>query len=265
MNVDKKSRGDKRVPSKAFQVYQAMLDSGFCPAAASNFAISQQNNPDSHSRQVYLMINASPYLAGLVTGASLIIAIGAQNAFVLTQAVRHNHALAVATLCATLDALLIAAGVCGVGTLIAESRVLSGIASLGGAAFLFWFGARSLMEAFKSNSLDAETASPGGRSGLLPTLAATLAVSLLNPHVYLDTVIMLGAVSANFPGQGRYLFGAGAASASLVWFFSLSLAGTMLAPLFKKPGAWRVLHLAVTLMVWWVAVTLLVAFFKAQA
>ena len=201
----------------------------------------------------------------MLTGASLIIAIGAQNAFVLTQAIRHNHALAVAALCALLDALLIAAGVCGIGTLVAQNTILHAIASLGGAAFLLWFGGKSLAEALKRQSLSVEASNGQGSRGLFPTLAATLAVSLLNPHVYLDTAVMLGAISANFPGDGRFAFGAGAASASLIWFFTLSLAGSMLAPLFSRPRAWQILHLLVTIMVWWVAAGLLRSYFLSPA
>lgn len=198
------------------------------------------------------------YWQGVIMGASLIIAIGAQNAFVLTQAIRRNHAMAVAALCALIDVLLIAAGVCGLGTLVAGNDILRGIAALGGAAFLIVFGAKSLADAGKSRGLEA---CGTVRSGLAPTLGATLAISLLNPHVYLDTVVMLGAISGQFPGEARYYFGVGAASASLVWFFSLSLAGSALAPLFKKPVAWRVINLLVCLMVWWVAAGLLRDYF----
>lgn len=204
------------------------------------------------------MTGTHAYWQGLFMGASLIIAIGAQNAFVLAQGVRRNHALAVAALCAMLDALLIAAGVCGLGTLVANNEFLKGAASLGGAAFLIWFGARSLADAFKTRGLEADA---GIRPGLGPTLGATLAVSLLNPHVYLDTVVMLGAISGNFPGLGRYYFGAGAATASLIWFFSLSLAGSVLAPVLRRPSAWRVVNLLVCLMVWWVAAGLLRGWF----
>lgn len=198
------------------------------------------------------------YYQGIIMGASLIIAIGAQNAFVLTQAIRRNHALSVAALCAVIDALLIAAGVCGLGTLVAGNAILRGIAALGGAAFLIVFGAKSLADARKTQGLEA-----CGRVsyGLAPTLGATLAISLLNPHVYLDTVIMLGAISGQFPGEGRYWFGLGAASASVVWFFSLSFAGSALAPIFKKAAAWRVINLLVCLMVWWVAAGLLRGYF----
>lgn len=206
----------------------------------------------------YMTGTVGAYTQGFFMGAGLIIAIGAQNAFVLAQSIRRNHALPVAALCALIDALLIAAGVCGLGALVAGNETLRGAAALGGAGFLLVFGAKSLADARKSQGLYAYGAV---RPGLASTLGATLAVSLLNPHVYLDTVVMLGAVSAQFSGVGRYWFGMGAASASLVWFFSLSLAGSALAPLFKKPAAWRAVNLLVCLMVWWVAAGLLRGYF----
>lgn len=218
------------------------------------------------------MHTTTAYIAGLSTGAGLIIAIGAQNAFVLTQSIRKNHALPVAGLCALLDALLIAAGVLGLGTAVARVEALRIVATFGGAAFLAWFGARSLRDAIRPQGLHAgaDAASgaasgvdSGAKSGLWPTLSATLAVSLLNPHVYLDTVIMLGAISGNYAGDGRYLFGAGAATASVLWFFTLCFAGRALAPVFTRPGAWRVLHLLVTAMVWRVAFGLLYDFFSS--
>ena len=204
------------------------------------------------------MTTPTAYWQGMGMGAGLIIAIGAQNAFVLTQGIRRNHALAVAGLCALLDALLIAAGVCGLGTLVAENLVLKNIAAIGGAVFLLWFGARSLASALRRDALSVNNAAV---RGLGPTLAATLAVSLLNPHVYLDTVVMLGAISGNYVGDGRYFFGAGAATASAIWFFALGLAGALLAPLFSKPAAWRVLNILVCLTVWWIASTLLRGYF----
>lgn len=192
----------------------------------------------------------SAYINGVFTGASLIIAIGAQNAFVLAQAVRRNHAFPAAALCAFIDVVLISAGVLGLGALAANNPTLNACTSLGGALFLFLFGAHSLKAAWKPGELTAQDAAP---NGLGAVLAATLAVSLLNPHVYLDTVILLGAVSTGFPGTGRYLFGAGAATASILWFFSLSAAGILLAPVLKRPATWRAVNLLVCAMVWWVA------------
>ena len=132
--------------------------------------------------------NMQAFLAGLGLSASLIVAIGAQNSFVLAQAILRNHALPVAALCSLLDALLIAAGVCGLGARVAENIILKNVAALGGAVFLLCFGARSLANSRREQNLGAGAA-PG--AGLGHTLATALAVSLLNPHVYLDTVVML--------------------------------------------------------------------------
>jgi len=201
-------------------------------------------------------------LQGFFTGAGLIIAIGAQNAFVLTQSIRRNHAFAVAGLCAALDAILITVGVCGLGTLVANNEILRAVATFGGAAFLLWFGLRSFLQARQPIGLAANATVS---EGLWSTLSATLAISLLNPHVYLDTVIMLGSISGNYPGPGRYFFGLGAATASIIWFFTLCLAGRALAPVFSKPRSWQLLHLLVALMVWWVAAGLLLEYFTVSA
>lgn len=195
------------------------------------------------------MFNA--YWSGLGLGAGLIIAIGAQNAFVLVQAIRREHHFIVSAICAFIDASLITAGVLGVGALVAGSLYLRVAAGIGGALFLAWFGANSLRSAFSQQAL---TVSPhnAAPASLKKTILAVLAVSLLNPHVYLDTVVMLGAISGNYEGQGRYYFGLGAATASVLWFFGLALGGTLLAPLFAKPRSWQVLNLLVCAMVWFV-------------
>lgn len=193
------------------------------------------------------MIHAA-YVQGLLLGASLIVAIGAQNAFVLARGVRGRHVLAVAGVCSLCDAALIGAGVLGVGRAVAASPALSLGAAWGGAAFLAWFGLGALRRALGTQALDPDAGArdePLGR-----VLAATLAVSLLNPHVYLDTVVLLGGLSARFQGPDRLLFGAGAATASVVWFFSLGLGGRVLAPLFASPRAWRVLDALVCATVW---------------
>ncbi len=198
----------------------------------------------------------SVYIQGLFMGASLIIAIGAQNAYVLVQALRRNHHFLLAGICALIDALLIAVGVLGVGTLVASSQALRLTAGLGGAAFLLWFGYGAAKAARAQNSMELNTALATNVS-LKKTLLTLLAVSLLNPHVYLDTVVMLGAISGNYPGAGRYLFGAGAATASVIWFFSLAFFGSRLAPVFSRPRSWQILNLLVALMVWGVALGLL--------
>lgn len=199
----------------------------------------------------------TPYLQGLGIGASLIIAIGAQNAFVLTQSLRRNHHMAVAALCACIDVVLIAAGVAGVGTAVAASPLLRQGAAVGGAVFLAWFGFGALRSALRPGILEADRAvGDGGRTSLRRVLGATLAVSLLNPHVYLDTVVMLGGISGHYPAAERVSFGAGAATASCLWFFALGACGRVLAPLFRRPVAWRVLDGSVCLVVWGVALSL---------
>lgn len=187
-------------------------------------------------------------------GASLIIAIGAQNAYVLVEALRRNHHFLLAGICACLDAALISAGVLGLGTAVAASPVLRLITGLGGAAFLICFGLGSLRAALRADAM--ALAEDRERPTLKKTVLGLLAVSLLNPHVYLDTVIMLGSISGNY-GEARYLFGAGALTASFIWFFSLAFFGAKLAPVFTRPRAWQILYGLVTLMVWGIALRLL--------
>lgn len=195
----------------------------------------------------------TPFISGFGMGGGLIVAIGAQNAFVLTQGVRRNHHLAVAALCALCDAVLITLGVTGVGTMVASDPTLGTIAAWGGAAFLTWYGLAALRSAFKGGAL--EETDNGGKT-LQHTLMLTLAVTLLNPHVYLDTIVLMGSVSGQFALPERYLFAVGASTASLLWFFTLSLGGQMLAPAFKRDITWRVLDCAVCLTMWGIAVTL---------
>ncbi|WP_320008857.1 LysE/ArgO family amino acid transporter [Maridesulfovibrio sp.] len=195
-----------------------------------------------------------PYLQGFGTGAGLIIAIGAQNAFVLTQSIRRNHHLTICLVCAICDAVLISLGVLGTGSLIASNPMLLKPAAWGGAAFLAWYGFGSLRSALKGGQLEAQEAAA---TGLKSVILLTLTITLLNPHVYLDTVVMLGSISGQYEGTERYLFGLGAISASFIWFYTLGFGGRALAPLFKKPVTWRVLDSAVCLTMWFVAWNLL--------
>lgn len=180
----------------------------------------------------------TPYIQGILMGGSLIIAIGAQNAFVFTQGIRQNHHIAVASVCSLCDAALICMGVTGVGAAVAANPVLGRWAALGGAVFLFYYALGAFRSALRGGALHTDEVMAGT---FRSAIATTLAVTLLNPHVYLDTVVLLGSVSGQYAGDSRYLFGAGAASASLLWFFSLSLGGRALAPLFRSAVAWRVL------------------------
>lgn len=187
-------------------------------------------------------------------GGGLIVAIGAQNAFVLTQGVRRNHHLAVALLCTLCDAVLIGLGVTGVGTMVASNPTLGTIAAWGGAAFLIWYGLGAFRAALSGGSL--ETDGEAGRP-LRHTLMLTLAVTLLNPHVYLDTIVLMGSVSGQFPVPERYVFGMGAVTASFAWFLALSLGGQVLAPVFRRDFTWRVLDGLVCLTMWTIAATLI--------
>ena len=189
-----------------------------------------------------------PFFQGMGTGAGLIIAIGAQNAFVLSQGVKRQFIWLVVLICAACDAALIFAGAAGVGTFVAENETMRSWAAWGGAIFLFYYGVNSLKSALTGGSLKVERGD-GGLT-LYGAVAATLAVTLLNPHVYLDTIVLLGSMSGRFGEGGRYLFALGASSASFLWFFTLGLGGILLAPFFQSERAWKVLDTLVCLTMW---------------
>ncbi len=195
------------------------------------------------------------YLNGLLVAFGLIMAIGTQNAFVLAQSLRREHHLPVAAFCVVCDALLVAAGVFGLATILAQNPVLLGIARWGGAVFLLWYGTQALRRAFSASSLE-QSAGQTARS-LKAVMLSALAVTLLNPHVYLDTVLLIGSLGAQQSVPGAYVVGA--ASASLLWFFTLALGAAWLAPWLARPGTWRLLDLLVAVMMYAVAVQLIVA------
>lgn len=177
------------------------------------------------------------FLLGFATSLSLIVAIGAQNAFVLRQGIRDEHVLPVVTLCAASDVALIAAGIAGVGALVRTHPQLTTLARYGGAVFLLGYG---LLAARRAMRPAAMTPAGGGPERLTAVLLTCLGLTFLNPHVYLDTVVLLGTL-ANQQGERRWLFGAGAAMASAVWFFALGFGARRLAGLFATPSTWRVL------------------------
>jgi L-lysine exporter family protein LysE/ArgO len=187
---------------------------------------------------------------GFALGASLIIAIGAQNAFVLRQGLARAQVFLVAGLCSLADAGLIALGAGGFAALVAALPALAAAAAWGGALFLFAYGARALYGALRPGHLEA---GGGAVTGAWKATALTLAVSLLNPHVYLDTVILIGSVAAQLAPPERLAFALGAMTASFVWFFSLALGARRLAPLFARPIAWRILDLAIAGVMWSIA------------
>ncbi len=200
-------------------------------------------------------IQSTVLLQGFVTGGGLIIAIGAQNAFLLAQGVRRQYHWPIALLCSLSDSVLICLGVLGMGALISESPVLLQLARFGGALFLFYYGYRALRSALNPTGL--ETQNLGVRS-LRSALLTTLAVSLLNPHAYLDTVVLLGSIATQYGESLRYWFGAGAVLSSCVWFLLLGLGAPRLAPVFRNPLAWRVLDSFVCLLMWSIAGSLLI-------
>src|SRR3954451_4922685 len=178
-------------------------------------------------------------LGGFGFGLSLIVAIGAQNAFVLRQGLRGEHVGLVVATCALSDALLIAAGVAGAGALLSHAPGLADAGRAAGALFLLAYAALAARRALRPGAL-APAAGDARRRGGAATLATTLALTWLNPHVYLDTVVLLGTVASSH-GDQRWLFGAGAALGGLVWFVSLGHGARLLRPLFARPAAWRAL------------------------
>ncbi|MDP3848496.1 MAG: LysE/ArgO family amino acid transporter [Pseudomonas sp.] len=195
------------------------------------------------------------YFNGILVAIGLIMAIGAQNAFVLAQSLRREHHLSVAALCVLCDALLVTLGVFGLATLLTQSPLLLGLARWGGAAFLLVYGSQALLRALRPQALNqAEQSGPRSRRAVL---LSALAVTLLNPHVYLDTVLLIGSLGAQQAAPGAYALGA--ASASLVWFFTLALGAAWLAPWLARPATWRLLDLAVAAMMFSVAGQLVLA------
>ena len=187
----------------------------------------------------------SPLLAGFLLGGSLIIAIGAQNAFILRQGLLARHVFVLCLICALSDALLIAIGVAGLGTLIARSPILITVVTLCGAAFLYVYAFMAFRRALKPEALQAARE---GKNNLRAAVLACLAFTFLNPHVYLDTVLLVGSLSAAYEGTARWFYGAGAMLASFTWFFSLGYGARLLQPLFANPLAWRVLDSIIALV-----------------
>jgi L-lysine exporter family protein LysE/ArgO len=191
-------------------------------------------------------------LPGFLTGLSLIIAIGAQNAFVIRQGLTKKHVLLVVAICAISDALLILLGVAGLGALISGLPWLLEIIRWFGVAYLTWFGIRSIRSAFKTQTLDASgVQSSSAKSVVLSVLGFTF----LNPHVYLDTVILLGSISNQF-GQDKWWFALGAVVASFLWFSSIGFGAKAASRFMAKPVFWKVLDLVIAAVMFGIAILL---------
>ncbi len=195
------------------------------------------------------------FAEGLGLGAGLIIAIGAQNAYVLHQGLKNEQVFVVTSICVAIDASLIGLGVGGFARLIAAHAGLTETIAWIGAAFLFAYGLRAFYRALKPGVLDPAKGSRSteGRGVVLTTLA----ISLLNPHVYLDTVVLIGGLAAQHPPVPRAAFALGAICASFLWFYGLGYGATRLRPLFAKPAAWRVLDIVIGCVMWTIAANLL--------
>lgn len=196
------------------------------------------------------------FVPGFALSLSLILAIGAQNAFVLRQGLRGLHVGWVVATCILSEAVLIGGGVAGFGALTSAVPAIGDIARWGGAAFLLAYGALSLRRALtQTETLDASGAAHQSRGSAILTC---LAITWLNPHVYLDTVVLIGAVAAQY-GPGRWWFGTGALAASALFFALLGYGAALLQPVFARPAAWRVLDTGVGLLMWTIAAALIMA------
>jgi L-lysine exporter family protein LysE/ArgO len=198
---------------------------------------------------------SSPLVLGFIASFTLIAAIGAQNAFVLRQGIRREHVLPVVALCTVSDIVLISAGIAGVGAVISTHPSALNIAKFGGALFLVGYGLLAARRAWRPSSLTPSEKAP---ARLLDVLVTCAAITFLNPHVYLDTVVLLGAL-ANEHRDERWLFGVGAVTASAVWFFSLGLGARRLAGLFASPLTWRILDGLIAVMMIGLGISLAVS------
>lgn len=201
------------------------------------------------------MLNAA-FMTGLALSATLIIAIGSQNAFVLRQGLRREHVVAVVIFCILADFALITAGVAGLASVIGNAPVLTAALTICGVLFLAAYGARALKQAFRPRSMIATNS--GNSLTLRSVLAHAAGFTFLNPHVYLDTVLLVGSIGARQPPELRGWFIGGAAAASVGWFAALGFGARLLTPLFAKPVAWRILDAFVGLTMFALAAQLAV-------
>ena len=193
------------------------------------------------------------FLPGFALSLTLILAIGAQNAFVLRQGLRRSHVFWTCFVCGLSDAILIAAGVAGFGSLAEAVPWFADAMRYGGAAFLIWYGWLNARSAWRGGA--AMDLQGGSEQKLGQVILTLLALTWLNPHVYLDTVVLIGSISAQYPD--RLAFGIGAVLASITFFFSLGYGARLLGPLFVRPASWRILDAVIALTMWSIAANLL--------
>ncbi|MGR5513067.1 LysE/ArgO family amino acid transporter [Vibrio diabolicus] len=191
-------------------------------------------------------------LQGFGLGASMIIPIGAQNAYVLNQGIKRNHHLTTATICSILDMIFISLGIFGGGAILSQNEILLTSVTLGGIAFLSFYGLLSLKRAFKSDS-ESESKGEVVARGRRTVILGALAVTVLNPHLYLDTVVILGSIGGQFEGHDRIAFALGTMMASFVWFYTLSIGAAKLGPTLSKPRVKKGIDIAVAVMMFTIA------------
>ena len=196
----------------------------------------------------------SPAMSGLVLGGSLIIAIGAQNAFILRMGLLRRHVFILCMICALSDAMLIALGVAGLGAFVDRNPALLQIISIAGAVFLLSYAFLALKRVFTPHAMQANSHAD---MPLAKAISICLAFTFLNPHVYLDTVVLVGALAAVWQGEQRIVFALGAMAASFIWFFALGYGARLLEPVFEKPISWRVLDAFIAIVMTWLALSLL--------
>ena len=190
-------------------------------------------------------------ISGFLTGGSLIVAIGAQNAYVLRQGLIRHHVAAVVVICALSDVVLIAAGVGGVGAMVDRTGWVIDVVRWLGVAFLLWYAVGSLRRVFQPESLHPERAAVAGGEPRRTVVGRAFALTWLNPHVYLDTVLLIGSIAATHSGpasrafDGRWMFAVGAAVASITWFSALGFGARALAPVFTRPRSWQALEVLI--------------------
>jgi L-lysine exporter family protein LysE/ArgO len=194
-------------------------------------------------------------LQGFSLGATMIIPIGAQNAYVLNQGIKRNHHLTTATICSVMDVFFISLGIFGGGALLSQNETLLTVVTLGGITFLTFYGWLSLRAALQSS--DEQESQPQKLArGRRAVILGALAVTVLNPHLYLDTVVILGSIGGQFEGSDRLAFALGTMTASFVWFYGLSIGAAKLAPVLSKPKTKKTIDLIVASMMFIIAFAL---------
>ncbi|MGP2471133.1 arginine exporter ArgO [Yersinia sp. 2540 StPb PI] len=191
------------------------------------------------------------YLQGFALSAAMILPLGPQNAFVMNQGIKRQHYLMSASLCALSDIILICAGIFGGSALLSRSPLLLALVTWGGVAFLLWYGWGALMAAWRGGG--SSSAAATGAQGRWPIVITLLAVTWLNPHVYLDTFVVLGSLGSQLLPDSRPWFALGAVSASIAWFFALALLAAWLSPWLNRPTSQRVINLLVGGVMWFIA------------